>query len=51
MKHLPKILNTPWKNLQIKAGGLNHFSVLLEAIYKDTDKDAYPEIRAKLGLF
>ncbi len=51
MEHLPKILNTPWKNLQIKAGGLNHFSVLLEAIYKDTDKDAYPEIRAKAPAY
>ena len=51
MEHLPKILNTPWSNLQIKAGGLNHFSVLLEAIYKDTGKDAYPEIRAKAPAY
>lgn len=45
MEHLPKILNTPFSNLTIKAGGLNHFSVLLEAIYTDTGKDAYPDIR------
>jgi alpha-galactosidase len=45
MEHLPKILDTPFSNLSVKAGGLNHFSVLLEAIYKDTGKDAYPDIR------
>ncbi|NVM54394.1 MAG: alpha-glucosidase [Candidatus Helarchaeota archaeon] len=46
--HLPHILNTPFANLtDIKAGGLNHFGVLLEIKYKDTRKDAYPEIRAK----
>ena len=32
-EHLPKILGTPWSNLRVKAGGLNHFSVLLEAVY------------------
>ena len=31
----------------IGAGSLNHFSVLLEVRYKDSDKDAYPDIRAK----
>jgi alpha-galactosidase len=47
LEHLPKILETPFSNLVIKAGGLNHFSVLLEAKFKDTGKDAYPMIRAK----
>jgi len=51
MEHLPKILNTPWSNLQVKAGGLNHFSVLLEALYKDTGKDAYPEIRTNAPAY
>lgn len=45
--HLPKMLDTSFDNLMIKAGGLNHFSVLLEAKYRDTGKDAYPEIRQK----
>lgn len=45
--HLPKILNRPFEDISIKAGGLNHFSVLLEATYKDTGKDAYPEILEK----
>jgi alpha-galactosidase len=51
MEHLPKILNTPFSNLAVKAGGLNHFSVLLEAIYKDTRKDAYPDIRQKAPAY
>ena len=45
--HLPEMLNTPFSNLQIKAGGLNHFGVLLEVKYKDTGRDAYPDIREK----
>jgi len=45
--HLPHILHTPFTNLNIKAGGLNHFGVLLEIQYKDTQKDAYPDIYAK----
>ncbi|MBI5360320.1 MAG: alpha-glucosidase [Planctomycetes bacterium] len=46
-KHLPKILKTSFSNLEIKAGGLNHFSILLEARYKNTGRDAYPEIRKR----
>ena len=45
--HLPSILETPLSNLSIKAGGLNHFSVLLEVTYKDTGKDAYPDVRER----
>ncbi len=46
-EHLPSILNTPFTNLDgIKAGGLNHFGVLLEIKYKDTQKNAYPDILA-----
>jgi len=45
--HLPHILQTPLANLSFKAGGLNHFSVLLEIEYKDTGKDAYPDIRER----
>ncbi len=42
---LPRILNTPFSNIEIKAGGLNHFGVVLEAKYRDGGKDAYPDIR------
>jgi alpha-galactosidase len=45
--HLPNILDTPLENLSFRAGGLNHFSVLLEITYKDTGVDAYPDVRAK----
>ncbi|MBC8395363.1 MAG: glycosyl hydrolase family 4 [Candidatus Marinimicrobia bacterium] len=47
-RHLPEILNTPFSNIEIKAGGLNHFSILVEANYKDNGKDAYPKIREKV---
>jgi alpha-galactosidase len=47
VQHLPILLDTPFSNLEIKAGGLNHFSVLVEARYRDTGEDAYPEIREK----
>lgn len=46
-QHLPRILGVPYSDLHIRAAGLNHFSILLEAKYKDSGKDAYPEIRAK----
>jgi alpha-galactosidase len=46
-QHLPLILETPISNLEFRAGGLNHFSVLVEAVYRDTGKDAYPDILAK----
>ncbi len=51
MEHLPKILDTPFSNLSVKAGGLNHFSVLLEVRYKDTGKDAYPDVRQKAPAY
>jgi len=44
---LPKILDTPMSNIEIKAGGLNHFGVVLKAKYRDTGRDAYPDIRQK----
>ncbi|OQY33590.1 MAG: alpha-glucosidase [Anaerolineaceae bacterium 4572_5.1] len=49
--HLPHILNTPLSNLSFRAGGLNHFSVLLDVIYKDTGQDAYPDLRANAPAY
>lgn len=46
-EHIPKMLETPYENLEYKAGGLNHFGVILDIKYKDSGKDAYPDIRAK----
>ena len=40
-------METEFSNIEIKAGGLNHFSILLEAKYKDTGKDGYPMIKEK----
>ncbi len=48
---LPSLLETPFSNLELKAAGLNHFSVVLEARYKDSGKDAYPDIREKAPAF
>ena len=48
IEHLPKMLNKDFSDLSIKAGGLNHFSILAEAKYKKTGKDAYPDIRSKV---
>ena len=45
--HLPKILGTPFENLNIWAGGLNHFGAIIKASYKTSGKDAIPDIRAK----
>ncbi len=49
--HLPRMLETPLSNLKFTAGGLNHFSVLLEVYYKDSGKDAYPDVRARAAAY
>jgi len=43
--HLPRMLNTSFDRLKIRAGGLNHFSIMIEAMRRDTGEDVYPEIR------
>lgn len=50
-QHLPRILDTPLANLEFRAGGLNHFSVVLEIRYKDTGKDAYPDLMARAPAY
>ena len=50
-RYLPVILDTPFKNLRYRAAGLNHFSVLLEASYADSGRDAYPDILEKAPGF
>ncbi len=47
MPIIKKLLNKPISDLDIKAGGFNHFGVILDIKYRDTKKDAYPEIRKK----
>ena len=46
-RQLPTLMETEFSNITIKAGGLNHFSILLDAKYKDTGKDGYPIIKKK----
>ncbi len=50
-RYLPSILDTPFEELELRAGGLNHFSVLLEASYTNSGKDAYPDILKKAPPF
>ncbi|MBT3274084.1 MAG: alpha-glucosidase [Spirochaetales bacterium] len=50
-RYLPDILGTEFDNLDLTAGGLNHFSVLLEARYRDSHKDAYPDIIERAPAF
>ncbi len=50
-EHLPRILETPLENLSFRAGGLNHFSVLKTIHYKDSGRDAYPDVRAKAPAY
>jgi len=50
-KQLPTLMETDFSNIEIKAGGLNHLSILLEARYKDTKKDGYPKIREKFDIY
>jgi alpha-galactosidase len=49
--HLPHILDTPLSNLSFTAGGLNHFSVLLDVRYRDTGADAYPDVRHRAPAY
>jgi len=46
-RQLPTIMETDYSNIEIKAGGLNHLSILLSVKYKDTGKDGYPIIHKK----
>ncbi|MGL4677300.1 MAG: alpha-glucosidase [Brevinema sp.] len=45
-KHLPKILNLKYEEMETIAAGLNHFSCLLEITEKKTGKDLYPQVLA-----
>jgi alpha-galactosidase len=49
--HYSKILETPLKNLDIIAGGLNHFGVVLSIKYAKSGKDAYPDLRTKAPAY
>ncbi len=48
---LPRILGVPYEDLEVRAGGLNHFSVVLAAKYKKDGSDAYPDLLEKAQNF
>ena len=50
-RQLPTLMETDFSNIEIKAGGLNHFSILIEAKYKDSKIDGYPIIRKKFEKY
>ena len=50
-RQLPILMETNYNNIEIKAGGLNHLSILIEAKYKDTKKNGYPIIHKKFKKF
>jgi alpha-galactosidase len=49
--HLPRMLETPLSNPSVTAGGLNHFSILLDVRYRDTGDDAYPDVRERAPAY
>ncbi len=50
-RKLPTLMETDYSNIEIKAGGLNHFSILVDVKYKDSQKDGYPKIREKFNSY
>jgi len=50
-RYLPHILGLPFEALETRAAGLNHFSVLVEARYRESGRDAYPDILARAPAF
>jgi alpha-galactosidase len=50
-EHVPAILETSPEKLELVAGGLNHFSILLSARYTDSGADAYPDIRKRAPAY
>ena len=50
-EQLPILMETDFSNIEFRAGGLNHLSILLEARYKDTGENGYPIICDKFNNF
>jgi alpha-galactosidase len=50
-RYLPSILGLPLEDISYRAAGLNHFSVMVEARYAKSGKDAYPDVLAKAPAF
>jgi alpha-galactosidase len=50
-RDLPEILGMPFERMEITAGGLNHFSFLLEARERESGRDLYPDLRARAPAY
>ena len=50
-QYLPLILETPYEDLDVRAAGLNHFSVVLSAKYRKTGGDAYADLLTRAPTF
>jgi alpha-galactosidase len=50
-QHLPVLLEQPMSNIAFRAGGLNHFSVLVECSLRDSGEDAYPLVRERAPAY
>ena len=50
-RHVPAILELPYAEMQLRAGGLNHFSVLLAATHTPTGRDLYPDLLARAPAY
>ena len=50
-RQLPSLMETEIDNIEFEAGGLNHFSILLKAKYKDSGNDGYPSINKNFDSY
>ncbi|MCP5045226.1 MAG: alpha-glucosidase [bacterium] len=50
-QHLPLILDKKVDDIALRAGGLNHFSVLVEAYDRSSGRDLYPEVLEKATAY
>lgn len=51
IEHIPRLLEEDIADLELRAGGLNHFSVLVDARHRKTGKDLYPIIRERVPQY
>jgi len=50
-RQLPSLMETDFSNIEYRAGGLNHFSILIDVKYKNTGKDGYPIINQNFETY
>ena len=50
-RQLPDLMETEMSNIEYRAAGLNHLSILLEARYRNTGKDGYPIIKQNFDTY